>query len=272
MSDTWDQEIMLIEVGTPGLDGDGFTPPEAAQVRADLDELLGRPNISTLESLTNVADSGAVDGQTMVKSGSDWIPGNPNSSLTYVMDSWSTTPRVDNATILTFGPGIKAEELTAAGGKRAHMTLQFPTANATNGIENVAARKDHSHAAQVQQLTELPYQGVLSSGYRTLSPQSFGITGLTAGETYDVTTIVTFDVIAAGLDSVVTPRVSIGAGDLEGYDVKFKGQGKGVTIMQEEVGITNVTSLPILVRVFYKSGPQVEIGAGQILAIAKPRR
>lgn len=264
MSDTWDQEIMLIEVGTPGLDGDGFTPPEAAQVRADLDELLGRPNISTLESLTNVADSGAVDGQTMVKSGSDWIPGNPNSSLTSVTDGTTSVP---NATTLTTAAGIKVE-LAATGNAR--LALQFPTSGGANGTANVAARSDHSHAGVIQQLTILPYQGILSTGYRTLS--SGGVTGLTASETYDITLMVTFDVIAAGADSIITPRASLGTGSLDGYDVQFSGHGKGVTLYQTATGVTGVTSFPMLVRVFYKSGPQVEIGAGEILAIARPRR
>lgn len=263
---SWHQDIYLIEVGIPGPAGTGFTATEASVVRTDLNTLLARPNISTLESLTNVPDTGSVDGQTIVKSAGTWVYGNPNSSLTSVFDTWSGTPAVTNTTMITTGPGIKVEELTATGNKRAHMSLQF----AGTGVATTAARTDHSHAAEVPLEIMLPYQGVLSTGYLTLT--TAGITGLTAAETYDVEVTVLFDVITAGTTSKIVPRIGLGGGTLEGHQVEFRGYGKHVTAMAHQVGVTGVTSYPLLVRVFYVSGGAVEIGEGQIRAVARPRR
>ena len=262
-SPTWRGEIQVIFIGIPGPAGTGFTAAEAAQARTDLNTLLARPNISTLQSLTNVPTTGMTSGQTIVWNGSTWVYGNPNSSLTSVTDG---TTSVANVTTITTAPGIAVTQ-QATGNAR--LAVQFPTSGGANGTATTAARSDHSHAGVIQQMQILPYQGVLSTGFRTLS--SAGITGLTASETYDITLIVTFDVVAAGVNSVITPRASLGTGALDGYDVQFSGHGKGVTIYQTAVA-TGVTSFPMLVRVFYTSGPQVEIGAGEILAIARPRR
>ena len=264
--DSWYREIYVVEIGIPGPPGSGFTPAEAVQVRNDLDELLDRPEIDTLESLTNVPDSGAVNGQTVVKSTGGWVYGNPNSSLSSVSDTWSEADPVENATIITAGPGIKVEELASGSGVRAHMGLQF----AGTGTEPTAARSDHQHNPYVPLDVKLPYQGVLSTGYRTL--YSTGFSGLSASRVYDISVWVVFDVVDAGLNSIVTPRIGLGGGSLEGYDVQFKGHGKNVTVMAEAIGVTGVTNYPMLARVFYKSGPQIEIGAGQIFGLARPRR
>lgn len=263
---SWDRDIYVIEVGTPGPPGTGFTPAEAVQVRDDLDELLSRPEIDTLESLTNVPDTGAVNGQTIVKATGGWVYGNPNSSLTRVNDSWSGEPPVENATIITTGTGIKVTEESSGSGKRAHMALQF----AGTGSEGTVARSDHQHNPMVPLDVILPYQGVLSTGFRTL--YSDGFVGLSADRVYDIFVWMTFDVVAAGVNSTVTPRIGLGGGALDGYQVKFSGHGKNVTVANQAIGVTGVTNYPLLARVYYQSGPQIEIGAGQIFGFAKPRR
>lgn len=262
---SWTQDIYLIEVGIPGPAGTGFTAAEAMIVRDDLDELLARPEINTLESLTNIPDTGALTGETVIKTAGGWDYGNPNGSLTYVTDSWSGEPQVTDATILTTGAGIKVTEESAGSGKRAHMALQF----GGTGSATTVSRSDHTHLPIVPLKTFLPYQGVLSTGYRTLYAD--GITGLNASTTYDITVHLIFDVIQAGIDSTIVPRLGLGGGTLEGYQVKFLGHGKNVSLISHATGVTGVTNYPILARVFYSSGPQINIGEGEIFAVARPR-
>lgn len=261
---TWNQDIFLIEVGIPGPPGTGFTAIEATAVRNRLTVLEGRPNISTLESLTNVPDTGAVNGQSIIKTPGGWTYGNPSGALNSVSDASGSS--VTNPTVLTTSLGLAVTEETSGIGKRAHISMQY----GATGTANKAAREDHVHSGPIVVNQTIVYQGVLSTGSKIV--QNTGLTGMDPDIIYDIEYTLNLDVIAAGVESNIGPRVRIGTGAYRGYDVRFKGHGKGITVTTYALGITGVTNYPLEARVYFNGGPQVELGAGQALAVASPRR
>lgn len=167
MSIIFDNDILIHHIAAPGLPGDGFTAPEAATLRNDIDTLLGRPVITELDDIPDVDAAAPTDGDTLVYNASteQWESVAPVGSVR-VLDNG--TEEVPNATSLDFGQGIN---ITPVSSSYAVASVAF----GGTGDGGSAAKWDHTHNLPQTGRTPIVPQAYMSGGTRTLATTSIVI-------------------------------------------------------------------------------------------------
>lgn len=166
MSTIFDNDILIHHIGTPGLPGDGFTAPEAATLRNDVDTLLSRPIITELDAIPDVDAASPVDGDTLVFDGATqtWRPGAAGGTISQVRQSWGANPTVVDATAIRTLPGLSV----IINGPEPTVAYLQPSFGGTGSATNVA-RSDHSHTTPSMFRPEFGPTGYMSGGSRVLA-------------------------------------------------------------------------------------------------------
>lgn len=176
MSTVFDNDILIHHIAAPGLPGDGFTVPEAAILRADLDTLLARPVVTQLDDIPDVNVSGVTDAQVLrYDAATDtWIAGAAGRVIANVQEAWGAGTLVEDVAALRPMEGISVVEGTPG---TAYLKLEF----GGTGTSTSVARSNHTHThLQIGRVPISP-QAYMSGGTRTLATTSIVIgSGLAA--------------------------------------------------------------------------------------------
>lgn len=160
-----DKEIFLIEVGRQGRTGGNVATVDWTTIRADVDALLARPNISSLDAVPNVAAPSPANGQFLMWNGSAWVPATVSSGISLRAKNWDVvTP---NMTVLIPGAGLTSED-EPSNTTHGYLAVNF----AGSGSASTASRSDHAHTNPVPTRAPFGPQAYMSSGTRNLGSTS----------------------------------------------------------------------------------------------------
>lgn len=147
-----DRDIILIEVGRRGHDGDYTGASEVAALGTRVDTLEARPNITALDAVPNVTAPSPANGNVLTWNGTAWVASAPSSAVSGVADTTS----VD----MTLASGVLSGAVKYAG----------------TGTAATAARSDHDHLTYEPHRATFGPQAYMSSGTRNLASTSVVLT------------------------------------------------------------------------------------------------
>lgn len=275
MSIIFDNDIIIHHIAAPGLPGDGFTAPEAATLRSDIDALLARPVIDQLTDIPDVTGTPA-DNDTIFYNGatSEWEMGAPESAIW--VERWldGTTVETVNSSAkrLSFYQGLTAE--TQAGfPDRILINVQY----GGTGTATTTARSDHNHAIRWDEPLPFNESGAISSGTRTLI--SGTITGLFLDRQYIITATLRGDLRGGGTGAGYTlPSITIGPDTFQRFG-GARGEVRTVSGVDREYsmahrGISSLgnSSVNVSAAIAYRSGDPIIVGAGELTVHIKSAR
>lgn len=164
MVDIYDPKPFLHIIAIPGLPGSGFTAPEAAAIRDDVDTLLSRPVITQLNDVPDVNTTAASDGNVLVYDSdtNTWGASPGALPLSVTADG---EPMADNVSIVDAGTGLLKSNDVVFGRNRALLSVNF----GGTGSSGEVARRDHTHTAPSAARATFNATGYLSTGSRTLA-------------------------------------------------------------------------------------------------------
>lgn len=247
------QDIIVVKIQRPGIDGTGITPAEKSQLVTDVATALARPDIRHLEDLEDVSGGQAV-GETIVWDGTNWVPGQPVGSIGVVYDH-TDTPVITEATSITAKGGLTARAGT--GPNAAVIEALIGTA------ANTLAEGNHTHTLKTDPLFPYPESGALSSGTRTLV--SGNVTGLDPARTYVLKGTLTGDVQGGGSGAgYSTPRITIHGNTKArfGRVRSVAGVPREFTCHHGGVTVTGVSTATVSADIQYSEGDPIVVGSG----------
>lgn len=267
MSTVFDDDIIMHQIAAPGLPGDGFTKPEAAQLRSDLDDLLARPVIDELDDIPNVDAASPSAGDALQFDGTNWVP----VELVNGIDLYTgSTLRVEGANDIRASNGLEFTDSSTDG-----RSWLLPIYGGT-GSANRISRSDHRHSNPLPEFHLFSATGYMSGGTRQIISRSVQ---LQAGIQYVV--IARFRPQVRGADpGAAYYRLTI---DINGNPKTSPGgQGSGFWCVQgvpkkEEWSNARPAygtgqSITISASVSYHSGAGFNVDAGELEIELKPDR
>ena len=220
-----------------------------------------------MEDLTNVT-GGATNGQTLIRSGTSWVPGTPNTSIAIHRDTAGAT-YVGPANRLDFEGGLTADDV--GGALRKKITIVF----GGTGSATTPARSDHSHSAEPQTLVDIAASGTLSSGTRVL--RNAAGPALANGVVYDVSAC--FTVYGRNNVNSGTVNVNCRVGGNGAYPQRSRSALQtvgGVPTNIEIKFIAELTGTGAAVTEYFaiqhNSGDAIDLRTGEVHVSYRPRR
>lgn len=259
MSTIFDNDVLIHHVASPGLPGDGFTAPEAAAIRADIDDVMARPIIDNLDDLV----PGATSGQVPIKqSGGSWLPG-PAGRPIQALINGTPIPGGENIRYINIPYGLAATVSDLFPGEP--MLTILPNYGGT-GASTTLAHSDHTH--EIFTDWEFPFSatGTLSGGTRPLVSST--ITGLDPAKTYVVKGKLYLHMRGDGTGaSFARPRLTINSAAKDIFEDSRVVAGVLVTetVPHAGVTVTGVTSVPVTATVAFQPGDPAYIGGGVVV-------
>lgn len=271
MPELYDLEVVYYVIPKPA------TPPptevteiEWLALEARVDDL---EDGQALDDLTDVDTTGATDGAVLVfdEETDTWGPGGVSGGIPEIEDGGDAINTVP-VTTLWANAGLSATETTPG-------TVDLSVIFDGTGVENKAARSDHSHSAPIGKRAAFVATGVLSSGTRSLVNTTFG--PLTSGIVYDVEAF--FVVRARNNVNSGTFNLQCRIGGAAEYPTVTRNVQTvgGVPVDQlidfgDANGDRVITGSGVTVAITFSaqfsSGDAVDIRDGWYRVIAKPRR
>lgn len=249
------QDIIVVKIQRPGVDGTGITPAEKTQLVTDVATALARPDIRHLEDLEDVSGGQAV-GETIVWDGTNWVPGQPVGSIGVVYDH-TDTPVITEATSITAKGGLTARAGT--GPNAAVIEALIGTA------ANTVAAGNHTHAIRIDTQLTFPSSGSFSSGTRTLV--SGNVTGLDAAKSYVLKGTLEVQLRGDGAGAGRTrPRITINGNsvDIPEPPRNVAGVQPQFTVRHPGVVVSGVSSVAVAGTIAYVDGDPTWIGGGAL--------
>lgn len=261
MSTIFDNDVLIHIIAAPGLAGDGFTAPEAATLRSDIDTLLGRPIVTELNDVPDVDTTGATDGQALLyNAGTDeWKPGASGGTIRRIAEAWGDSTMVEHVSTLRPLHGISVE---AGDPGTAYLKLEF----GGTGSAVSAARSDHHHNLHADQAFPFDASGTLSAGTRTLVTGN--VSGLDPARTYIIKGTLYVHMRGDGTGASYTrPRATIAGNAKDIFEDSRVVAGVLITEVTPHTGVsvTGVTNVAVSASVSYQPGDPAYIGGGVLV-------
>lgn len=258
MSTIFDNEVLIHHIAAPGLPGDGFTAPEAASLRADMNTMLARPVVENIGDLGDVTVTAPTAGQMLVFDGSGNLA---NSDVARGLDKIqrSGSNLASDITILNFNAAMN---ITWPGGGVANI---FPVWGGT-GIADSFAHSDHTHQMFTDREFAISASGTLSGGTRSLVNST--VTGLDPARTYVIKGKLFLHLRGDGTGaSFARPRMAINSIGKDIFEDSRIVAGVLVTEVAVHAGtsVTGVSSIPVTASVAFQPGDPVYVGGGLLV-------
>lgn len=265
----FDDDILIHHVMIPGMDGNGMTPAEYAQLRSDADDILARPNITGVMAIPGVSGSPTV-GDVLVHIGDDqWEPQELSPGISIVFSSGVIS---NVASTLDFHSGSFNVTASGSGG-----TVFIEPRYAGSGAARTLARSDHEHQLRLDAALPFDETGTLSSGTRTLI--SGNVTGLDPSRTYMLSGELKGDLRGGGDGAGYTlPRITMAGnardrfGGSRGEVRTVSGVDRPYEMNHPGVTVSGVTSASVSASIAYRSGDPINVGAGELTIKIKANR
>ena len=264
MSTVFDNDILIHYIAAPGLPGDGFTAPEASTIRADIDTILSRPQITSLDAVPDVDVPSPSDGQTLIyhDSSDTWQAGSISGAIGRVQDQPNSIGMNDVHTLIV-QPGLMLTEGSQG-------TIYIAPRFGGTGANSIVARNDHTHTLSAWNINGFNDSGALSSGTRTLVSGS--VSGLSPALTYRVSATLVGDLRGQGTGAGYSlPRVTLAGNEKYRFSSATRGEVRTVAGVDREYAmvhhgtiITGVSSFSYSATLQYRSGDPVLVTGGEL--------
>lgn len=263
-------DIVLIEIGKPGIAGTGITGPEVAQIQSDLAALQSRLDNIKSTDLTDTSLPPRYDGNVIAwdSATNTWVSRAFNEAVRYVKGNQAVV--LEHADRLSFNAGLVVV-VDGTLPTQGNVAVAF----GGTGSANTASRSDHSHNPSINKTYALaPTTPSLSSGTRTLTQVNVG--PFLIGVEYQIIAIATavakndinngtFDLSCQMGSSPSFPAAVVPCPTVGGVPVSFS------SMFVRTYTVTD-SYLSLNVSATFTGGDPSDILSGQVAVLAVPRQ
>lgn len=264
-------DIVLIQMQRPGIDGTGISSAEKTQLVNDVAAALARANITKLTDVPDVNGT-PTNGQVLQWSAANnrWEVSSLTAGISTILDGGSGVVSII-ANSMEFSDGLTVTASESGG------TVYPAVVFGGTGSANSVAHSDHTHTLRANVAFPFDASGTLSSGSRTLI--SGTVSGLDPLRTYIISADLIGDLRGGGTGAGYTlPRITIGSvvqdrfGGTRGEVRTVSGVDREYSMDHPGATVTGVTSVAVSATTAYRSGDPIIVGAGELTISIKANR
>lgn len=262
-------DIVLIQIQRPGIDGAGIAAPEKTQLVNDVAAALARANITSLMAVPGVTGTPA-NGDVLTFDGSQWQPQTMAAGIVTISEQGIGVISTIAGT-MEFAEGLTVTASETGG------TVYPSVVFGGTGSANSVAHSDHTHSLWADVPLPFDASGTLSSGSRPLV--SGTVSGLDPARTYIITADLIGDLRGGGTGAGYTlPRITIGSviqdrfGGTRGEVRTVSGVDRQYSMDHPGATVSGVSSVTVGATLAFRSGDPIIVGAGELTIGIKANR